>query len=67
MNVGRLDALVRAIIGVALLFVAGLLHEIVVLSLGIGLAAVYVCATGITRRCWLYSLLDLTTRRERML
>ncbi|MBN2768006.1 MAG: DUF2892 domain-containing protein [Campylobacterales bacterium] len=55
-NIGKIDRIIRVVIGVALIILAFLLSNVLV-----GIVGVIVLATGIIKFCLLYKLLGINT------
>lgn len=64
-NVGRKDALIRAMMAVVFLVTAALLNHILLLSLGAALLAIVCGGTALTHVCPLYTLFGISTRAQR--
>jgi hypothetical protein len=63
-NVGKTDAAIRLILGIALFVVAALVSAQPALSLVAALAGIVMAATALTRKCPLYTFTGLNTCRE---
>ncbi|MDP3910968.1 MAG: DUF2892 domain-containing protein [Gemmatimonadales bacterium] len=60
-NVGRTDAAIRMMLGVALLGIAAAFNQRPLLALGSGFLAIILLATGLFRVCPLYTLFKHTS------
>ena len=63
-NVGRTDAAIRMMLGVALLGIAAAVNQRPLLALGSGFLAVVLLGTGLFRVCPLYTLFKHSPRRS---
>jgi len=63
-NVGRTDAAIRMVLGVALLGIAAAFNQRPLLALGSGFLAVILLGTGLFRVCPLYTLFKHSARRS---
>jgi membrane protein implicated in regulation of membrane protease activity len=55
-NIGKIDRIIRLVIGVALLLLAFLLQSVL-----LGIVGLVVLVTGVIKFCLLYKLLDINT------
>jgi len=63
-NVGKGDAAIRFILGIALFVVAAFVSALPALSLVAALGGIVMAATALTRKCPLYTLFGLDTCKQ---
>jgi len=63
-NVGRLDRVLRLLVGIAMVLVASLVLDHVAIRVATGVTGVAIAMTGVVSRCGIYYLLGTSTRER---